>query len=83
MAVLTIEQKVEFMQAMAADSPPPIDWDKPTIYAAVQAIEDWFESERATVSTLIDTATSPFVFTNPQKKKLARWFLKQKSLREA
>ena len=56
---------------------------KPTLNAALQAIEDWFEVNRAGLSTTINTATSPYVFTAAQKKKLVAYWLRQKFGREA
>jgi hypothetical protein len=81
MAVLTDEQRAELRRAVASAS-EVVTWDKSAINAALQACEDWYEAERPVVSGLIDTATSPFVFTNPQKKMLARYFLRQKFSRE-
>jgi hypothetical protein len=46
--------------------------------AALQSIEDWYEADRATVSGLIDTATSPAVLTNALKKKLGRVWMQRK-----
>ena len=48
----------------------PVDYSKAYINAALQAIEDWYQANKAQGSTNINTATSPYVFTNIQKKKL-------------
>lgn len=62
-----------------------IAYTKTQINAALQAIEDTLitrtlvvgdagQTIQALVSSEVDTATSPFVFTNPQKKQLfAYW----------
>lgn len=55
-----------------------IDFTKATINAAFQEIEDWYTASKATVSADIDTATSPKVFTNAEKKFIFRaWLSKQ------
>ncbi len=81
MAVLTVGELAELRKSLAAES-DVVTWNKATINAALQALEDWYEAERAVVSGLINAATDPFVFTNAQKKKLARYFLRQKFRRE-
>ena len=59
-----------------------LDYDKSTINAALQAIEDWFETNRAGISTDIDTATNPTVLTNTEKKRLGAAWLLYKSATE-
>jgi hypothetical protein len=59
-----------------------VHWGKGTINAAIRSIEDWFESQRSTVSGLIDEATAPVVFSQETKKCVVRHYLKQKSARE-
>lgn len=82
MAVLTNNELAELRQDIARDTETQ-NWDKPIVNAALQAIEDWFEANKATGSAAVDTATSPFTFTNGQKKKLFRYWLRQKFGREA
>lgn len=77
MAVLTSEQLATLRQRIPAGN-----WAKPTINAAFQAIEDFFENNRATISTAIDTATAPHVFTAAQKRRLVALWLLQKFARE-
>ena len=54
-------------------------YTKPVINAGLQAIEDWMVSGATVTPTTslfaaIDAATSPFTFTNAEKKKLfAHW----------
>ena len=59
-----------------------IDFDKPILNAACQAIEDWYETNKAQISTDIDAATAPYVFTGQQKKLIGAFWLLQKSGRE-
>lgn len=59
-----------------------IDFDKPIVNAAFQAIEDWYEANKGQISTDINTATAPYVFTGQQKKLLGVYWLLQKSGRE-
>jgi len=53
----------------------PVNFNKAQINAALQALEDWFEGVRSSAVTAINNATSPFVFTNAQKKKLGAYWL--------
>jgi hypothetical protein len=81
MAVLDATQRAEIRQALARLS-DAIDYDKPKVNLAIQALEDWYENNKAGVSTAMNAATSPFVFSAAQKKKIgAYWFL-QKAARE-
>ena len=61
-----------------------VNYSKAQINAAIQALEDWWDDtqQQTTVSAEIDTATSPFVFTNAQKKKIAKFWLCNKGERE-
>lgn len=56
------------------------DWTKGQINAAAVALDTWFDAPatRSAVSALIDTATSPKVFTNNQKKAIFKAWLLQK-----
>lgn len=75
MAVLTAEQLAKIRRGVAQQFATQ-NWDKPQINAALQAIEDWFELNKASGVTAVNTATAPFVFTGPQKKELfAYWLL--------
>jgi hypothetical protein len=80
MAVMTSDELVEIRRECAVGE--TVTWDKATINIALQAIEDWFEANKADLVGAINTATSPFVFSNPQKKKLIAYWLKQKFRRE-
>jgi len=81
MAIVDNEELAKIRQAVA-EILGSVDYNKPVINAAIQAIEDWYESDRLVVSALIDTATDPVVLTNPQKKKIGAYWLTTKFLRE-
>lgn len=81
MPILTAEQ-LAYLRREMARSQSVVDYNKPVINAALQAIEDWFESRRAQISNAIDTATSPVVLTAAQKRLLVIAFLMQKAGRE-
>lgn len=59
-----------------------IDFDKPTLNAAFQAVEDWYEANKADASAAIDEATAPYEFSGTEKKQIAAYFLWQKAARE-
>ncbi len=81
MAVLTDAQKTELRQAVAA-LVATVPWNKAQVNAAVQALEDWYEtSGRAAAGSAIETAV-PGVFTAAQKKKIGAVWLLQKYYRE-
>ena len=80
MAVMTQDELVEIRRECAVSE--VVDWDKATINTALQAIEDWFEANKNAWAGAVNTATSPFVFSNPQKKKLLAYWFKQKFRRE-
>ena len=80
MATLNQNELVEIRRRCAAGE--TVNWNKATINIALQAIEDWFEANKASLAGSINAATSPFTFTNPQKKKLVAYWLEQKFRRE-
>ena len=83
MAILTAVQLAGMRQQFVRKlNGVAIDFDKPTVNAAFQAIEDWYEANKAQISGDINTATSPYVFTPQQKKLLGAYWLLQKSGRE-
>ena len=75
MAVLNAGQLAELRQKVAAAL--PVLWTKPTINAALQDIEDWFEANRASLGAAISGG-----FTAPQKARLVKVWLLQKYGRE-
>ena len=83
MAVLTstelVENRKEYLRAHTdADQTFSTNALKPDINDMMQAIEDWLEGNRSVLSTAIDTGTSPFVFSNADKKKAFAAWCKQK-----
>ena len=83
MAVLTADQlaqdRKEYLRAHTdADQTFSTNALKPDINDMMQAIEDWLEGNRTALSNVIDTATSPFVFSNADKKKAFAAWCKQK-----
>jgi len=87
MAVLLATQLAEIRQKVAADiqaGDNPVRWDKPQINAAIQAVEDRFEEIRASISTAINTASSPLgiTFNGPEKIATVKHWLLQKHGRE-
>lgn len=83
MAVLTPVQlailRQQFIQDLGNVS---VDFVKATVNNAFQALEDWYEGEKSNVSSLINTATSPYIFTADEKRFMAAYFLLQKAARE-
>ncbi len=78
MAVLTPIERAELRRFVAAEF-GTVTYVKAQIDAAMQAIEDWFEANRASLGTAINAATQPdFTFTNPQKVLLVKYWLRQK-----
>jgi len=80
MAIINTNELAKIRQALATTN--EVDYKRSTLNAAVQAIEDWFEADKLTLSGLIDTATSPVILTNQQKKKLAGFWMIRKAKRE-
>ena len=76
MTILAVDELAKMRRRMAVGQHP--DWDKSIINAALQAIEDWYQTNKVQGSTDIDTATSPFTFTNAQKKKLFGYWMEHK-----
>lgn len=83
MATLSAGQLTECRQGISKEG-VPVNYSKTQANLALQAIEDWFEANKASVSSAINAATSPFVFTTAQKKKLfAYWALKKYDIERA
>lgn len=81
MAILSATELAVVRQQCAAQFPSP-PWTKTQINAAAQVVEDFFTNNAATVSAAIDTATSPLVMTNAQKKKLSAEVFERKYQRD-
>ena len=83
MAILTATQLAQMRRKFVRKlGDVTIDFDKPIINAAFQAIEDWYEDNKAQISTDINEATAPYIFTPQRKKLLGAYWLLQKSGRE-
>jgi len=83
MAVLTADQLTEvskdYLRAHTdADKSFSSSALKSDNNSMMQAIEDWLEGNRTALSSAIDTATSPTVFSNLDKKKAFAAWCKQK-----
>ena len=77
MAVLTTKQLAENRQGVQSEG-DVATWVKADLNAALQAIEDEWGAIQAELSTAIDVATSPLVFSNAMKKKIGKYWLKQR-----
>ncbi len=77
MAILTIEQLTELRQGVEREN-DIATWSKADLNAAVQAIEDKWGTIQAELSTAIDVATAALVFSNPMKKKIGKYWLRQR-----
>lgn len=81
MAVLTATQLAEIRRALAAKA-AVVNYTKPQANAALQAVEDWFDANQASLSQAINTATAPLVLTVAQKKWLVAYWLLSRFQRE-
>ena len=79
MAVLDATQLAQLRKLSRVNWTTAIDFDKPIANSTLQSVEDWYEGERATVSSDIDAASSPKVFSNPEKKLIAAAYLSWKN----
>ncbi len=77
MAVLSAEQLAELRQGVQGEG-DSATWKKADINAAFQAIEDKWGAVQAALSAEIDIATSPIVFSNAMKKKIGKYWLRQR-----
>lgn len=76
MATLTSDQLAQIRQGIAATE--TVNFTKSDINAAIQKVEDVFETNRIALGTAINTATSPLVLTTSQKKAVVREWCKYK-----
>lgn len=81
MATLTDAELHDISKELARRS-PEVTWSKADIHAAIQVVEDWYEDDKTTVSSQIDTATSVGLFTNAQKKLIGALFMALKAPKE-
>lgn len=68
MATLSATELQSVRNATAATQ--AVNYTKATINAAAQAVETFLVGQAAAISSAIDTATSPTVLSNAQKKKI-------------
>ena len=80
MAILTSKNLAEIRKRLSKIASSP-DYTKEEINDALQATEDWFEANRASLSSAIDVGTA-HSFTNPEKKFIVAYWLLQKAFRE-
>lgn len=66
-----IRRKIEAKFNLGAST---INYDKGTVNAAIQVLEDWYQDQKAVVSASVNSATSPFVFSNAAKKALGAYY---------
>lgn len=78
MAILTSDELCAIRRHLQTGNAVAINYTKAQVNAATQAIEDWFEANRASLAAAINAATDPFVFTNAQKLQLVKHWLRQK-----
>ncbi len=76
MSTLTADQLTQLRQEMARGE--TVNWNKAQINAACQAVEDQIEGFKSTINSAINTATSPLVLSVSQKKKLVKFYFRQK-----
>jgi hypothetical protein len=80
MAVLSPDELTKIRQECAKRV--PVNYTKAQLNAAVQAVEDWFETNRSSLSAVINNATSPLTLTAGQKRALVAFWLESKFRKE-
>ncbi len=81
MAVLTAAERAAISERVARFL-PTVPYEKATAFLAIQATEDWFETNRANLNTAINIATAPVVLTVAQKKLIVAHWLQHKTGKE-
>jgi hypothetical protein len=77
MALLPNLVKDEIRQHCAKEA-PLVGYTKEAINNGIQAIEDWFETNRASLNTAINTATSPVIMSAQTRRHMVMAWLKYK-----
>ncbi len=54
-----------------------INYDKTQIDTALEAVDDWFETKRSELNSLLETS-APGIFSTPVKKKIIKFWLQHK-----
>lgn len=82
MAILTATE-LNRMQRRC-ESTMPVTYTKPQINPVVQAVEDWFEANRASLNTALTAAatTAGITLTAAQKKAIVAFYLELKFEKE-
>lgn len=80
MAILLPDDLTDLRQGVARNQ--TVDYSKAQANAALQAVEDFMESNRAAMSTAINTATAPYVFPPAMKRRMFAYWCRQKFGRE-
>lgn len=80
MATLGTTELVAVRNALERAGSP--NYTKAQINAAAQAVETFLTSNAAAVSSAIDAASTPFTFTNAQKKLIVAYVLDAKFVRD-
>jgi hypothetical protein len=80
-AVISPDDLAAMRRQLAADAVDTGTRLKATWSLAYQAIEDWFSSAATqnAISNAIDAATTPVVIPNPEKRKLVKWWLRNRA----
>jgi hypothetical protein len=81
MAILSPSELTDLRQRCAANV-NTLSWTKAEVNAALQALEDWFDTSGRADAAAAMEAAAPGVFTNPQKRLIGKYWLLQKSGRE-
>lgn len=81
MATLTASE-LQSVRNSCANNGIVVNYTKAQINTAAQAFEDWLTANQAAASAAVDTATSPFTFTNAQKKKIGAEVFRLKYTRD-
>lgn len=79
MAIMTPDELADLRRNCARER-ATVDYTKPQINAALQAIEDWWEANRAALGAAIEAA-APGVFSPAEKRRLAKHWLAHKFAR--
>ena len=77
MAILTSEE-VTTIRRLCADELGTVNYTKPQVNAAIQGVEDWFETNRSSLVVAINAATGQFIFIPAQKRAILKYWLRQK-----
>lgn len=80
MAILLPDELTELRQSTSKNQ--IVNYSKSQVNSALQAIEDWLEGNRVSLSGAINAATAPYVFTPAMKRRMFAHWCRQKFGRE-